>query len=105
LKLFPLTVTTKAMPEARHRTEGRKLKRKRVQTRKGCHAHIVLRSINDRKFEIIKFREGLIHPQCTPSRRQFFPSNKNVIFVHKDMICKYAQANIGLSKVYHLLKK
>jgi len=84
------TVAVETMPQARDGPERGKLRRKRVERREGCQAHILLRSIDDGKFEIIKFHEGYVHPLCTPSRRQFLTSDSNVRSVHKDMVCKYA---------------
>jgi len=93
------------MSQARDGPEGGKLRRKRVETREGCQPHILLRATDNGKFEIIKFHEGYVHPLCTPSRRQFLSSNRNVSSIHKDMVCKYTRANVEPSKVYHLLKK
>jgi len=57
------------------------------------------------KFEIIKFHEGHVQPRCTASQKQFLTSNRNVSSVHKDMVRKCVLANVGPSKVYHLLKE
>jgi len=49
--------------------------------------------------------QQLISELVLPSRRQLLASNRSVNSMHKDMICKYARADIGPSKVYHLLKE
>jgi len=51
------TVTAEAMPQAPDSPEGRKLRQKLAETREGCQAHILMRSTDDAKFEIIKFHE------------------------------------------------
>ena len=72
-------------------------------TREGCQANIVFMWTDDPMFWIIKFHKGDIHHLCTPNRRQFLTVNRNVSYASKDMIGKYATANIGPSKVYSRL--
>lgn len=72
------TSTVEAIAQLTDDIEGAKLMRKRAEMRKGCQAHVLLRSTDDEKFEIIKFHEGHVHLLCTPSRRQFLSSNRNV---------------------------
>jgi len=99
------TVITEAMPQARDGPKGRKLILKRAETREGCQAHIVLRSTGDGKFEVIKFHDGHVDLLCAPIKWQFLTLNRNFSSVHKDIIGKYARANILPSKVYHLMKE
>ena len=73
-----------------------------METREGCQAHILLTSTDNRKFEIIKFHEGHVHPCAHLVGGSL---NGNVSFVHKDMVCKYTRPNVGSSKVYHILKE
>ena len=100
-----LRLQPKRCPKPEAALKGGKLRQQRAEIREGCQANILLRSTDDGKFETIKFHKGHVHHLCTPSRRQFLTSNINVSSIHKDMVCKYARTNVGLSKGYHLLKE
>ena len=58
---------------------------------------------DDPMFKIIKFHKGDIHLLCTPNRRQFLTVNRNVSYANKEMIGKYATANVEPSKIYNRL--
>ena len=51
------------------------------------------------------FHAGHVHPLITLSQRQFLSSSWNISSIHKDFICKCGRANVGASKVYHLMKE
>ncbi|KAJ8425613.1 hypothetical protein Cgig2_005292 [Carnegiea gigantea] len=86
-------VIAEVMPQARNGPQGGKLGRKWPEAREVCEAHILLRSTDDGKFEIIKFHEGHVHPLYTPSRRKFLTSNRNVSFISKHMGITNVEAN------------
>ena len=94
-----------AISRARENVEERRVKQRRVETREGCNARMVVSSMNDGQFEVCTFHAGHVHPLVTLSRRQFLQSSRNISSIHKDFICKYGRANVGASKVYRLLKE
>ncbi|KAJ8421689.1 LOW QUALITY PROTEIN: hypothetical protein Cgig2_009481 [Carnegiea gigantea] len=83
---------------SRARENERRVKQRRVETREGCNARIVMSSMIDGQFEVCTFHAGHVHPLVTPSRRQFLRSSRNISSIHKDFICKYGRANVGASK-------
>ena len=93
------------MFHVRNKIDRKNIKRKKVNTREGCQAHIILQLTEDGKFKVIRFHKCHVHPLCTSSRRLFLSSNKNISSIHKDMTYIYAIANVGQSDVYHLMKE
>lgn len=79
--------------------------RKRKLTREGCNDMIVFRRTAEGKYEVTKFHEGHAHALVTPRKKQLLRSARSVNNVHKHLSFSCNKANVGTSKVYHLLKE
>jgi FAR1 DNA-binding domain-containing protein len=72
--------------EGESNEEKTSIKRKRLVTRVGCKAHIILKHCDDNKFIVSQFHEGHTHPLYTPSCNLFQKEGRKMNILHKKII-------------------
>ncbi|CAO2820334.1 unnamed protein product [Amaranthus hypochondriacus] len=81
--------------EGESNKEKTSIKRKRLVTRIGCKAHIILKHCDDNKFIVSQIHEGHTHPLYTPSCNLFHKEGRKMNMLHKKIIVNNSKVNIG----------
>ncbi|XP_021717679.1 protein FAR1-RELATED SEQUENCE 5-like [Chenopodium quinoa] len=79
--------------------------RKRLVTRVGCKAFMVLKHCEDEKYIVTQFHEGHTHPLYTPSCNLFQKEGRKMNILHKKMIVDNSKVNIGPVKTFRMMKE
>ncbi|XP_021714637.1 protein FAR1-RELATED SEQUENCE 5-like [Chenopodium quinoa] len=79
--------------------------RKRLVTRVGCKAFMVLKHCEDEKYIVTQSHEGHTHPLYTPSCNLFQKEGRKMNILHKKMIVDNSKVNIGPVKTFRMMKE
>ncbi|XP_021758601.1 protein FAR1-RELATED SEQUENCE 5-like [Chenopodium quinoa] len=91
--------------EGENNEEKASIKRKRLVTRVGCKAHIVLKHCDDNTFIVTKFHEGHTHALYTPSCNLFQKEGRKMNILHKKIIVNNSKVNIGPVTTFRMMKE
>ncbi|XP_021730514.1 protein FAR1-RELATED SEQUENCE 5-like [Chenopodium quinoa] len=91
--------------EGESNEEKTSIKRKRLVTRVGCKAHIVIKHCDDNKFIVSQFHEGHTHPLYTPSCNLFQKEGRKMNILHKKIIVDNSKVNIGPVTTFRMMKE
>ncbi|XP_065855046.1 protein FAR1-RELATED SEQUENCE 5-like [Euphorbia lathyris] len=79
--------------------------RRRLITRVGCQAQIVLKYCNDGKYIVFRLKEKHTHPLYSPRCMKFQKQGRNLTILHKKMIVDNSKMNVGPVRTYRQIKE
>ncbi|XP_056688837.1 protein FAR1-RELATED SEQUENCE 5-like [Spinacia oleracea] len=79
--------------------------RRRLVTRVGCKARMVMKYKNEGFYVVTEFREPHVHPLYTPGCLKFQKAGRKMNILHKKMIIDNSKVNIGPVKTFRLMKE
>lgn len=82
--------------------KGKKVCRKRLNTREGCNATACVKRTQDEKYAVIRFHEGHSHKLCTHKKKHFLGSNEKESDVQENLL---SRAWTQLSRCMELAKE
>ena len=87
--------------EGENNEEKTSIKRKRLVTRVGCKAHIIIKHCDDNKFIVSQFHEGHTHPLYAPSCNLFQKEGRKMNILHKKIIVNNSKVRLSKSLMFH----
>ena len=87
--------------EGENNEEKTSIKRKRLVTRVGCKAHIIIKHCDDNKFIVSQFHEEHTHPLYTPSCNLFQKEGRKMNILHKKIIVNNSKVRLSKSLMFH----
>ncbi|XP_048503259.2 protein FAR1-RELATED SEQUENCE 5-like [Beta vulgaris subsp. vulgaris] len=96
---------TKNEDKPKEQEDGKATTRKRLVTRVGCKAQLVLKIREEGGYFVKNFYEGHTHPLYTPSCRKFQKQGRKMTILHKKFVVDNSKLNIGPTKSFRILKE